>query len=69
MQPELGRTALSYCGTYIVEGNTITHHVKAGLIPSWTGPEQPRPIKFNQGRLIIRVGNHELTWERAMKHA
>jgi len=32
-------TYLSYCGTYTVEGNRVTHHVKAGLIPSWTGSE------------------------------
>ena len=62
-------TYLSYCGTYTVEGNTVTHHVKAGLIPSWTGSEQPRPFKFNQGYLIIGSGNQELTWERAVKHA
>ncbi len=62
-------TYLSYCGTYTVEGNTVIHHVKAGLIPSWTGSEQPRPFRFSQGYLIIRVGKHKLTWERAVKHA
>jgi len=61
-------TYLSYCGTYTVEGNTVTHHVKAGLIPSWTGSEQPRPFKFDQGCLIIGSGNQKLTWERAVKH-
>ncbi len=61
-------TYLSYCGTYTVEGTTVTHHVKAGLIPSWTGSEQPRPCRFDQGHLIIEVGNHKLTWERAVKH-
>jgi Lipocalin-like domain len=62
-------TYLSYCGTYTVKANTVTHHVKAGLIPSWTGSEQPRPFRFNQSYLIIRVGNQKLTWERAVKHA
>ena len=62
-------TYLSYCGTYTVKGNTVIHHVKAGLIPSWTGSEQTRPFRFSQGYLIIRVGNHKLTWERAVKHA
>jgi hypothetical protein len=61
-------TYLSYCGTYTVEGNTVTHHVKAGLIPSWTGSEQARPFKFDQGRLIIEVGAQKLTWERAASH-
>ncbi len=61
-------TYLSYCGTYTVEDNTVTHHVTAGLIPSWTGSEQPRPFMFDRGCLIIEVGNHKLTWERAVKH-
>ncbi len=58
---------LSYCGTYTVEGGVVTHHVKAGLIPSWTGSEQVRPYRFEHGRLIIEVGHQRLTWERAMK--
>ena len=62
-------TCVSYCGTYTVEGNTVTHHVKAGLIPSWTGSEQPRSFRFEQGRLILGAGNQKLTWERAVKHA
>lgn len=63
-------TYLSYCGTFTVEGNTLTHHVKAGLIPGWTGSEQVRPFKFDGGRLIIEPGDSNiLTWERAVKHA
>jgi hypothetical protein len=62
-------TYLSYCGTYTVAGNTVTHHVKAGLVPSWTGSAQPRRFKFDQGRLIIGAGGHQLIWERAVKHA
>ena len=61
-------TSLSYCGTYTVEGNTVTHHVKAGLIPSWTGSDQRRRFRFELGRLIIGSGKHKLTWERAVKH-
>ena len=62
-------TYLSYCGTYTVEGDTVTHHVKAGLIPSWTGSEQLRRFRFDRGRLIIGAGKHKLTWERAGAHA
>jgi hypothetical protein len=62
-------TYLSYCGTYTVEGDTVTHHVKAGLIPSWTGSEQPRRFRFDQGRLIIGSGTQKLIWESAVKHA
>jgi hypothetical protein len=61
-------TYLSYCGTYTVEGSTVTHHVKVGLIPGWTGTEQPRPFQFDQGRLILQAGNNKLIWERAVKH-
>jgi len=62
-------TYVSYCGTYTVDGDTVTHHVKAGLIPSWTGSEQVRHFKFDQGRLIIERGNQKLTWESVVKHA
>ena len=62
-------TYLSCGGTYTVEGNTVTHHVKAGLIPGWTGSGQPRPFTFVHGRLIIAPGNQKLTWERAVPHA
>ncbi len=62
-------TYVSYCGTYSVEGDTLVHHVKAGLIPSWTGSAQPRPFKFDHGRLIIGAGYQKLIWERAVKHA
>lgn len=63
-------TYLSYCGTYTVEGNTLTHHVKAGSIPGWTGSEQLRPYRFEGGRLIIEPGSGNiLTWKRARKRA
>jgi len=60
-------TYVSYCGTYSVEPNMVTHRVTAGLIPSWTGSEQPRPFTFDHGRLIIGAGNQKLVWERAVK--
>ena len=60
-------TYLSYCGTYTVEADRVVHHVKAGLIPSWTGSNQPRPCRFEGGRLIIGVGENTLIWERAVK--
>ena len=61
-------TYLSYCGTYTVDGDTVTHHVKAGLIPAWTGSEQVRHFTFDHGFLIIGLGNQKLTWERVAKH-
>jgi hypothetical protein len=62
-------TYVAYCGTYTVEEDRVIHHVKAGLIPSWTGSDQRRRFRFELGRLIIGSGKHKLTWERAVKHA
>ena len=61
-------TYVSYCGTYTVESDRVIHHVKAGLIPSWTGSDEVRPFHFDQGRLIIGEGHYKLTWERAVPH-
>jgi len=61
-------TYVAYCGTYTVEGDKVIHHVKAGLIPSWTGSDQRRRFRYELGRLIIGSGKHKLTWERAVKH-
>ncbi|MGC9194126.1 MAG: lipocalin-like domain-containing protein [Syntrophobacteraceae bacterium] len=61
-------TYLSYCGTYRVEGDSVIHHVKAALIPSWTGSEQVRRFKFDKGCLILKSGAHTLRWERAGEH-
>ena len=57
-------TYLSYCGTYSWEGNLMTHRVKAGLIPSWTGSEQKRRFEFKEGQLILSSGGQKLTWVR-----
>jgi hypothetical protein len=61
-------TYTSYCGAYTIQGRTVTHHVKAALIPSWTGTDQVRRFKFDGGRLILGVDNHTLTWERVAPH-
>ena len=61
-------TYLAYCGTYTIEGNTVTHHVDAGLVHSWTGSDQVRPFRFEQGRLIIEPGRDRLIWDRAVTH-
>jgi hypothetical protein len=63
-------TYLSYCGTYsysIAEGRMI-HHVKAGLIPSWTGSDQPRNFEFRDGQLLLGGGRVWLTWGRVVPH-
>ena len=60
-------TYLSCCGTYSysLEDGRVTHHVKAGLVPSWSGSDQPRQFKFEGGRLVIGRKRALLTWERA----
>ena len=62
-------TYVSYCETYTVEEGTVVHHVEAGLVPSWTGSDQRRHFRFDGGRLVLGAGRHELTSERAVKHA
>lgn len=62
-------TYLAYCGSYTVEADRVVHHVKAALIPSWTGSEQARPFRFDDGLLVIGAGAHKLTWRRAVEHA
>lgn len=62
-------TYLAYCGTFTLEGHVLTHHVKAGLEPGWTGSDQVRPFRFEDGRLVIAAGAHTLVWERAVPRA
>lgn len=59
-------TYLSYCGRYTVDGETVTHHVNASLIPSWDKTEQHRPFRLAEGRLTIGdPASQILVWERA----
>jgi hypothetical protein len=52
-----------------VEGITVTHHLKAGLNPSWTGSARARSFGLDGGRSIVEHGKREPAWERAVKHA
>lgn len=63
-------TYLSYCGTYSysIEDGMMTHHVKAGLIPSWAGNDQPRHFTFEDGKLFLGDKRVQLIWERAVRH-
>jgi hypothetical protein len=64
-------TYLSYCGSYSysLEERTITHHVKTGLIPSWSGKDQFRQFEFKDGKLILGNLRAQLIWESAASHA
>ena len=65
----------SYCGTYTVdpEQGTVTHHVRASLIPQWVGVDQLRHFEFAEDRLTLRtpplpirgqMWTMALVWER-----
>jgi hypothetical protein len=69
---------VAYWGRYEVDASagTVTHRVSQSLFPNWTGGQQVRYFKFEDGRLILstppfRRGGVEvkgvLVWER-MKH-
>jgi hypothetical protein len=45
----------AYAGTYIVEGNKITHRVVASWRPDWIGSEQVRYIELNGDKLTIKT--------------
>jgi len=61
-------TYLSYCGTYSysIEDGMIIHHVKAGLIPSWVGNDQPRRFEFKDDKLLLGGEGAQLVWKRAV---
>jgi hypothetical protein len=64
---------ISYCGTYAVNGQTVTHHVEMSLFPNWVGEDQIRNFKFEGGNLVLstpplllsgKQWTFELAWER-----
>jgi hypothetical protein len=67
-------TYLSYCGTYSIRDNLITHSCEISLYPNWSGVLQKRFFKFYDNRLELSTrlllidGKEEmqcLVWERA----
>lgn len=61
-------TYLSYCGTYSysIDDGLMIHHVKAGLIPSWVGNDQPRRFAFKDDQLLLGGASAQLIWKRAV---
>ena len=60
---------IAYFGTFDVDesSKTVTHHVKAALVPSWVGTDLKRTYRFESNRLILTAVStsvSELTWER-----
>ena len=64
-------TYFSYCGpySYSLEEQKVTHHVELGLVPSWSGKDQPRHFEFKDGKLLLGSRRSRLIWERAARRA
>ena len=65
----------AYSGSYVVEGDTVTHTVELSWNEAWTGTQQVRRFKVNGDELVIettprtagtdtRQFINTLTWER-----
>lgn len=68
-------TYQAYCGTFKIDEkeHTVTHSVTQALLPNWTGSQQRRFYKFQDGKLILRtppltIGGKQVTgvlvWEK-----
>jgi Lipocalin-like domain len=45
----------AYCGTYVIRGDTIVHHVAMSLMPNWVGTDQTRHFELNGDELLLRT--------------
>jgi hypothetical protein len=52
---DLYRTMLAYSGSYIVEGNTVTHKIEISWNQAWTGTSQQRFIELKENQLTIKT--------------
>lgn len=68
-------TYQAYCGTFKIDEkeHTVTHSVTQSLLPNWTGSQQRRYYKFQDGKLVLRtppltIGGKQVTgvlvWEK-----
>ena len=66
---------VSYTGTWVVEGDSLIHHVDVSWNESWTGTEQKRTYKLEGNRLSLatapsldpiegKMSIRTLIWER-----
>lgn len=58
--PDADRVAIhkgliAYAGPYTVEGNKVTHHVKAGWLTHWIGGDQVRYFDLKGNTLTIKA--------------
>ena len=68
-------TFIAYGGRYVVDGDTVTHHVETSLFPNWIGTEQRRRFVLSDGGKVLTLHSpplvlggatriQRLTWER-----
>jgi len=71
----LFKTMVGYAGTFIVEGDEVTHNVDASWNAAWTGTQQTRFYKLDGNILTLTttparsplgapIGVFTLSWER-----
>ena len=71
----LFKSAVSYTGTYALEGDQVIHRVDASLNEIWTGSQQRRTVRFAGERLQLSTPQspdpldgllsvRTMTWER-----
>jgi hypothetical protein len=69
-------TYVSYCGTYEVHDDTVTHHVLASLFPNWAGQDLKRTITWDGENLRLstpptvldgKTQTVSILWERLSK--
>lgn len=46
-------TYTSYCGTYEIKGDTVTHHIELSLYPNWSGLDQQRRFELSGDQLTL----------------
>jgi hypothetical protein len=65
---------IAYFGTFELNasGDTVVHHVRGALNPTWVGGDQVRGVRFDGDALVLSTVlqhgsatvRHELTWRR-----
>ena len=60
---------IAYFGTYEVDEaqSTVIHRVQGSLMPSYTGTDQPRPIKIVADELVIEANTPEGRFYRRLR--
>ena len=44
---------IGYCGSYDLEHDRVTHHVRVSLFPNWVGNDQVRQVEIEGDRLTL----------------